>query len=75
MIAGNVGVSVKGSPSPQIFAGVVSFGRSVHFLKAAEEARTLQNLKSFVLCPMLVTAWVSTEMVSAALLCGFERIF
>ena len=51
MIAGNVGVSVKGSPSPQIFVGVVLFGRSVHFLKAAKEARTLQNLKSFVLCP------------------------
>lgn len=51
MIADNVGVSVKGSPVPQIFVGVVSFGRSVHFLKAAEEARTLQNLKSFVLCP------------------------
>ena len=51
MIADNVGISVKGSPSPQIFVGVVSFDRSVHFLKAAEEARTLQNLKSFVLCP------------------------
>lgn len=51
MIADNVGISVKGSPSPQIFVGVVSFGRSVHFLKAAEEARTLQNLKSFVLRP------------------------
>ena len=44
MIADNVGVSVKGSPSPQIFVGVVSFGRSVHFLKAAEEALGLYKI-------------------------------
>ena len=51
MIADNVCISVKGSPSPQIFVGVVSFGRKCSLSQGRRRGKDFTKSKIVFLCP------------------------